>query len=306
MRKIILILMIAAFLSSCVSLEDGGSSADSHASQDTATSKEESKVESQEQSDNSSEQQSEDVCDSSDLSDADSSEEAISESTEESEPEVIIDLSYVIDIEPYWDYICSESLLLVNKENTIDDEFEPEDLVDITYTRSDRPKEKMNRTAEMALQAFLGEAYALGYDDVTVTSGYRSYAKQSSLYNYYISQEMDSGKSREEAVAAVNKYSAIPGTSEHHTGLCVDMHNLSSAQQKFGNTEAGKWLAANAHRFGFILRYPADKVEITGYMYEPWHFRFVGLEHATAIYESGMSLEEYMATQQEIDEEIGN
>ncbi len=303
MRKIIVLLLVAAlFAVGCTPLEESNSSKEEgQASKEDISVPEESK------------EISEAVQESNDGSASVSVEEetgeiTVDDTSEESVAQEIQSYEYTIDIEKYWEYINATNLLLVNKENRIDDSFSPEDLVDITYTRGDRSKEKMNRTAEMALRAFLDEAYALGYDDVTVTSGYRSYSKQESLYNYYISQEMGSGKSREEAIAAVNKYSAIPGTSEHHTGLCVDMHNLSSAQQSFGKTEAGKWLAANAHHFGFILRYPADKVDITGYMYEPWHFRFVGREHATAIYLSGMSLEEYVESigpNEEIGQEVG-
>ncbi|MFR5864844.1 MAG: D-alanyl-D-alanine carboxypeptidase family protein [Acutalibacteraceae bacterium] len=82
--------------------------------------------------------------------------------------------------------------------------------------------------------------------------------------------------------------------SEHQSGLCVDMHNLPSANISFGETAQAKWLAENAHRFGFILRFPADKTDITGVQYEPWHFRFVGREAATEIYEQGLCLEEYL------------
>lgn len=287
MRKIIVSLLLIALFTGCTTLENPSVSSEDGESNVSVSG--ESGVTTSESEDKSSVSMPDSE---SSTSAPDTTTSTVASESDDTQQEIFFD--YVIDIEPYWEYITAGNLLLVNKENLIDEDFEPEDLVDITYTRGDRAKEKMNRTAEMALRAFLDEAYALGYDDVTVTSGYRSYAKQNSLYNYYISQEMDSGKSREDAIAAVNKYSAIPGTSEHHTGLCVDMHNLSSAQQKFGDTEAGKWLAANAHRFGFILRYPADKVEITGYMYEPWHFRFVGLEHAIAIYESGLSLEEYV------------
>ena len=293
MRKIITILLIAALLAvGCTPLEDGSESkTESSSKKEQTSSTPDSSL--QESMPESSEEQS---VVSEEGSSKETSSEIVYESSDEepSEEPIVSTYDYKIDIEPYMDYIMSENLLLVNKENRIDDSFEPENLVDITYTRTDRAKEKMNATAEMALRALLEEAAANGYKDVTVTSGYRSYAKQSSLYNYYIQNEMNSGKSREDAIAAVNQYSAIPGTSEHHTGLCVDMHNLPAASQTFGNTEAGKWLAANAHHFGFILRYPADKVEITGYMYEPWHFRFVGLKHAYAIYESGMSLEEYV------------
>ncbi len=201
---------------------------------------------------------------------------------------------YAIDITPYIDSINSENLTLVNKQHSVDAGFVPANLADVTYTRTDRDKGKMDATAEKALCAFLEEAYHYGYTDVTVTSAYRSYASQEWYFNYYIEQEMASGKSREQAEAAVLTYSARPGTSEHQTGLCVDMHNLPAADQSFGQTEAGKWLAANAHRFGFILRFPQGKEDITGYTYEPWHFRFVGRSHAEKIYEEGLCLEEYL------------
>ncbi len=186
-------------------------------------------------------------------------------------------------------------LILINKTNKLPDDYVLDDLVDIRDTRKDRAPEKMLKIAETALHAMLEEAGANGYSDVTITSGYRTYAKQQSLFNNYVNNEIAKGNDRDSAIAAAAKYSAYPGYSEHQTGLCADMHNLSGANQKFGYTEAGKWLAANAHRFGFILRYPQGKEEITTYMWEPWHFRFVGIHHATEIYESGLCLEEYLA-----------
>jgi hypothetical protein len=89
-------------------------------------------------------------------------------------------------------------------------------------------------------------------------------------------------------------YSTKPGTSEHQSGLCCDMHNLPSAMQSFANTEAYKWLYKHCADFGFILRYPQSKEDITEINFEPWHFRFVGRYHAQKIMESGLSLEEYV------------
>lgn len=186
-------------------------------------------------------------------------------------------------------------LMLVNKVNKLPDSYVPKGLVDIRDTRKDRAPEKMIKIAETALHAFLAEAAYYGYGDVTITSGYRSIAKQQSLFNMYVNQEMAKGKDKESAIAAASVYSAYPGTSEHHTGLCADMHNLSAASQTFGYTDAGKWMAENAHRFGFILRFPRGKEEVTTYMWEPWHFRFVGIHHATEMYEKGLCLEEYHA-----------
>lgn len=114
-----------------------------------------------------------------------------------------------------------------------------------------------------------------------IVSGYRSYETQERIYNKYVAKD---GK------ANADTYSARPGTSEHQTGLAMDLNSLSTS---FGETKEGKWLAENCCKYGFIIRYPEGKQNITGYIYEPWHVRYVGTDKATAIYESGLCLEEY-------------
>ena len=104
--------------------------------------------------------------------------------------------------------------------------------------------------------------------------------------------------SKEEARAIVETYSAPPGTSEHQTGLCTDMHNVYNRPdlelEDFEKTDAYLWLRDNCWKFGFILRFPRGKEEITGYQFECWHFRFVGRYHAKRIFDSGLCLEEYL------------
>lgn len=100
---------------------------------------------------------------------------------------------------------------------------------------------------------------------------------------------------KEETTAHVLTYSTRPGTSEHQSGLCCDMHNLPETTSAFDNTPEAIWLAENAHRFGFILRYPPNTQHITGIKHESWHFRFVGRTAATEIYEQGITLDEYCA-----------
>lgn len=239
--------------------------------------------------------ESKDASEETSIVDASADDNSAEQTVDTNSSEEKVQYEYAIDITPYLESIYSEDLLLVNKQNSIDKNYVPSNLVSVTYTRPDRAKGKMVATAEKALCAFLEEAYHYGYTDVTVTSAYRDYNTQEWYFNYYIENEMKSGKTREQATAAVLTYSARPGTSEHQTGLCVDMHNLASANQSFGNTKAGQWMAANAHRFGFILRFPKGKEDITGYSYEPWHFRFVGIEHASVIYNEGLCLEEYLA-----------
>ncbi len=117
--------------------------------------------------------------------------------------------------------------------------------------------------------------------DLWVASGFRSYDTQDGLYNRYVSQD---GK------AAADRYSARPGHSEHQTGMAIDLNEISSS---FEYTPEGQWVAANCYKYGFILRYPKGKEPQTGYMYEPWHVRYVGVDVATKIYNSGLCLEEY-------------
>lgn len=206
---------------------------------------------------------------------------------------------YAVDITDYLKYIEPGDgyLTLVNLQNPLSLDYVPADLVVSDYTRKDgRDGQKLVKTAAKALEALMKEAAVYGITDVTITSGYRSASYQKSLFNSYVEKEMknNSKLTREQAEQVVLTYSMKPGCSEHQSGLCCDMHNLSSAQQKFGSTEAGKWLAENCWRFGFILRYPADKEDITGVKWEPWHFRFVGREAATQMHEKNMCLEEYV------------
>lgn len=205
--------------------------------------------------------------------------------------------TFITDLSAYEEYMCPEDvdgfLILVNREKTIDKEYVPDNLVDIRASRSGRT-ERMVETAEMALQALYIEMRASGYTDVSVTSGYRSYDKQEYLYNVYTEREMGTGLSREAAQKVVDTYSARPGTSEHQTGLCVDMHNLGSADIAFAKKEAYTWLIENCYKFGFVLRFPEGKEDITGYSFEPWHYRFVGRYHASEMHRLDMCLEEYI------------
>lgn len=124
-------------------------------------------------------------------------------------------------------------------------------------------------------------AYAEGYS-LYIASGYRSYDTQKSLYDGYVARD---GKQ------AADTYSARPGHSEHQTGLAFD---LNSVDISFANTPEGKWVAENCYKYGFIIRYPENKSAITGYMYEPWHIRYLGVNIATSVYQSGLCLEEYL------------
>ncbi|MGM0396513.1 MAG: D-alanyl-D-alanine carboxypeptidase family protein [Bacillota bacterium] len=123
--------------------------------------------------------------------------------------------------------------------------------------------------------------------EIIAFSGFRSYNYQKKLY--YSSVETNGEE-------YAQRYSAKPGHSEHQTGLAFDLGGQMKywLEPEFTDTEEGIWLRENAHRFGFILRYPEDKEHITGYAYEPWHFRYVGEDQARRIYEEGLTLEEFL------------
>ncbi|GAB2597942.1 D-alanyl-D-alanine carboxypeptidase family protein [Pseudactinotalea suaedae] len=117
---------------------------------------------------------------------------------------------------------------------------------------------------------------------IFIASGFRSYSHQSSLYRSYVARH---------GAAAADRFSARPGHSEHQTGLALDVNSTSGS---FGSTAEGRWVAQNAHRYGFIVRYPQHGEAITGYMYEPWHLRYVGPDLAGHLHRTGLTLEEYL------------
>ena len=207
-------------------------------------------------------------------------------------------LNFKVDLSAYEKYMDPADrdayLILVNPSHPVGKDYKPDDLEPLVDTRSDRSKRYMRLYAAMSLEAFLKEARANGCKDVTVTSAYRSYDYQKEIFDGDVEKLMKKGYSKEEAIAIERKDTAYPGESEHQTGLAVDMHNMSSAQQAFANTYEAKWLAENCWKFGFILRYMPDKEDITTYVYEPWHFRYVGRYHAQRMYELHMCLEEYV------------
>ena len=135
------------------------------------------------------------------------------------------------------------------------------------------------------LEKLVAAARAAGVT-LRVGSGYRSYATQASLFASY---------ARRHGEAEASRFSSRPGYSEHQSGLAVDFAGADQTcwvDDCFERTAAGKWLAAHAHEYGFILRYPKGKEKITGYQYEPWHFRYVGRELAGALHQSGLTMEE--------------
>lgn len=180
-----------------------------------------------------------------------------------------------------------EYLVLANKQNILGKDYMPNNLVepDVNFLSGSTAK-KMEKVAADAFEEMVAAAKKDNVNIVGV-SGYRSYGRQAELYN---SRVKALGKAKAE------EYTAPPGASEHQTGLTIDLNTPSygKLEEGFENTKAFKWLMENSYKYGFILRYPKGKEQITGYSYEPWHFRYIGEYHATQIMEKGLTLEEYL------------
>ena len=176
------------------------------------------------------------------------------------------------------------NLVLVNKYNYLTENDFPNNLeeLDTTYARSG-----MHLVKE-AKEAFEELSKNAKEEDLNIIamSSYRSYEYQVTLYNNYVESD---GKE------AADTYSARPGYSEHQTGLAVDVYNLDVPYTSFEETKEYEWMQENAYKYGFILRFPKDKVNLTGYQYESWHYRYVGVKVATYIHKNNLTLEEYIA-----------
>ncbi len=184
-------------------------------------------------------------------------------------------------------------LAVVNKRSALPGDYVPDDLVvpDIRFPfTEDDPKKQLRQVAASAIE----ELFAAG-DEAGVTlfgqSGYRSYDRQEAVFAAYV------GNHGEEQA---NTFSAKPGESEHQTGLVMDVTSEAigfGINDDFGATDEGIWLKDHAHEYGFIIRYPEDKVDITKYQFEPWHIRYVGKKAASDIYQNGETLEEYFGVE---------
>ena len=207
---------------------------------------------------------------------ADPEEEEVSE---ESEPEEEIP---AVDPTDTWE------LLLANPDNALPADFEVKTAqVQGNFVMDERVAEQM--------KLMIADAKAQGVD-LMICSAYRSVTRQQELFDAEVANQMAAGKSRADAEAITATMIAVPGTSEHHTGLAADIVTPThqTLDPQFADTAAGKWLLEHAADYGFILRYPEDKQETTKIIYESWHYRYVGEEHAKAIKESGLCLEEYL------------
>lgn len=185
-----------------------------------------------------------------------------------------IDIPFYSGIKP--SRIENSHYVLVNKYNYLNKDFVPNNLINIDNTQ-------LNIVAAKEFKNMKIEAKKENLNIVAV-SGYRSYDYQDKLYNKYLSQD-----SKEK----VDTYSARAGHSEHQTGLAVDISNGIKSYTEFETTNEFEWMQENAYKYGFILRYPQEKEYITGYIYEAWHYRYVGVEIALYIKKHNITFDEY-------------
>lgn len=206
-----------------------------------------------------------------------------------SDEQIIKDVNMDLDKKQYEDMHETINLnkinILVNKHNYLKEDYVPENLKSLssTYALSNM---KMVEEAANAFESLSKDASKENYK-VIAMSTYRSYEYQVDLYNKYVKSD---GKK------AADTYSGRPGNSEHQTGLAVDVYNQTETYTNFEKTKEYNWMQENAYKYGFILRFPKDKENETGYEFESWHYRYVGKYIAKYIHKHNITLEEYIAT----------
>ena len=175
------------------------------------------------------------------------------------------------------------NLILINKDNRIPEDYE------VKLTKLANGK-KVDERIYPELQKMFNDARASGLS-LFVVQGYRTEEEQQLLLDKKQEAYENEGNSPKEARKLAEQWVAVPGTSEHQIGIAVD---INADTEKCKAEDVYDWLADNAHKYGFINRYPADKTDITGISNEPWHYRYVGVDAATEIHEKGLCLEEYI------------
>ncbi len=210
------------------------------------------------------------------------------EEPQEAPPEEVPQRPYTTTFDYPVSEVTDDILILVNKTHPLAEDYRAEDMVTVSSCDpgvGTKETRMMRKVAADALEVLIDGAAKDGFD-IVMRTGYRSYDYQANLFASY------AAKHGEEQA---NTYSARPGQSEHQTGLCCDVGVPGKSLTSFNGSKEADWLAENCWRYGFILRYPADKTDITGYIYESWHIRYVGEEVASIMHEEGIAtFEEYL------------
>lgn len=203
-----------------------------------------------------------------------------------SDVDVITRVNLNLDVPYYQNTRQSTKLnktdILVNKYIYLPSDYVPNNLTELSSKFTDSNKLLVYEAKE-AFEKMATKAKEDGYN-LRVISAYRSYEYQTTLYDNYV---------KKDGVDKADKYSARPGHSEHQTGLVIDIDNISTNYENFESTEEFKWMMDNSYKYGFILRYPEGKENITGYDYESWHYRYVGEKIANFIVSNNLTFDEY-------------
>ncbi|MDD1505925.1 M15 family metallopeptidase [Lysinibacillus sp. CNPSo 3705] len=179
--------------------------------------------------------------------------------------------------------------VLVNKKYAFPEGYEPKELVypNVPFIFNEKIEKRMMREEAAKYLEKLFHAANKQNIHLAGVSAYRSSQTQTTLFNNYVEKD---------GIEKAKTYSAVPGTSEHQSGLAIDVSGSDgscAADDCFANTEEAAWLEDNVHKYGYIIRFPKEKENITGYQYEPWHIRYVGVNLAAELYNKGLTLEEY-------------
>lgn len=211
------------------------------------------------------------------------------ENSDLSDEQIVKNVNMQLDKNHYEDTIPARNLntekILVNKYYYLDKNYVPDNLEKISKEYALNGM-KLTHEARIAFEDMAKSASKENLKIIAM-SAYRSYDYQVDLYNKYVKSD---GKEK------ADTYSGRPGHSEHQTGLATDVYNVKETYTNFGKTKEYEWMQKHAHEYGFILRFPKDKEEETGYQFESWHYRYVGKEIAKYIKENNISFEEYYAT----------
>jgi D-alanyl-D-alanine carboxypeptidase len=188
-----------------------------------------------------------------------------------------------------------ELLQLVNGKHLLDAAYQPSDLKEIaTLEPSKKTSIQLRKPAAEAYVKMIDKYKESNTQTIYSVSGFRTYAYQRRLFSTKVAGRQQAGQSYSDAYRETLLYTALPGTSEHQTGLVLDLSTDGSLTDNFRNTTQGKWLLTNCWDYGFILRYDQSKTNLTAIAYEPWHYRYVGLPHSLIIRDHGWVLEEYI------------
>ena len=204
--------------------------------------------------------------------------------------EIIKIINTHIDKDFYTDTIKTDTSLgkfvILNKYYYADNSYPSNNLITLDGKyHVNKTQVKLNKECYEAFLLMFEDAYKLGYG-FKLKSAYRSYDTQVTTYDYWVSTENGNTKK-------ADNYSARPGHSEHQTGYAFDIRDYNYEYDDYSKSKSFTWVSKNAHKYGFIIRFPKGKEHITGYQYEPWHYRYCGIECATYIYENDITFEEY-------------